>query len=100
MVFRMVHRRLQDVPREGLAAVEIASMHALATQTVALARTREPRFRLLAAASDPASMMNDKSSDQLVGDPAERQRLFAALDLRERLTASASNERARLEAER
>jgi Lon protease-like protein len=77
---------LQDAaPREGLAATEIASLFALATQIAASVRSREPRFRLLATANDPPSTMIDKISDQLIGNPVERQRLLSTLDLRERL---------------
>jgi Lon protease-like protein len=72
-------------PREGLAASELASLYTLAAQVVASIRSREPRFRLVAAADEPPSMMIDKISDQLVGDPVERQRLLTTLELSERL---------------
>jgi uncharacterized protein len=84
-------RLLHDVaPHDGIAATEIASLFALATQIAAAVRSREPRFRLLATANDPPSMMIDKISDQLIGNPVERQRLLGTLDLRERLKQLAS----------
>src|SRR5262249_32790201 len=43
------------LPREGLAPTELASLYALASQVAASLRSREPRFRLVAAADDPPS---------------------------------------------
>jgi Lon protease-like protein len=77
---------LRDTAAEGFADNDLAALYALAAQVVASVRKREPRFRLLAAADDPAVVMIDKISDQLVGDAAERQRLLETLDAHERLT--------------
>jgi Lon protease-like protein len=81
---------LHDTPANDLADKELAALYALAAQVVASVRKREPRFRLLAAAGDPAVVMIDKISDQLVGDAAQRQRLLETLDPRERLTQLSS----------
>lgn len=71
--------------REGPAHTELAALYALAAQVVGAVRARQPGFRLLAAADDPASVMIDKISDQFIGDPEERQRLLETLDPFERL---------------
>jgi uncharacterized protein len=79
-------RLLHDVaPRDGLAVTEMASLFTLASRVAASIRSREPRFRLLATANDPAPVMIDKLSDQLIGNPVERQELLSTLDLHERL---------------
>lgn len=83
--------RLSDVAaRDGLAETELSSLFSLATQVAALVRHREPRFRLLAAPTDPPGLLMDKIANQLVGDPVERQRLLELLDLGERLKAITS----------
>jgi len=78
-------------PREGLPATELTSLFSLATQVAVQVRNREPRFRLLATLAEPPGLLIDKIADQLVGDPAERQRLLGMLDLGERLKAVTSH---------
>jgi Lon protease-like protein len=73
------------VPVDGLPSGELASLYSLASQVAGQVRQREPRFRLLATPDDPPGLLLDRLCDQLVGDPAQRQELLAALDLRERL---------------
>jgi len=75
---------------EGLPESELASLFSLATQVARLVRNREPRFRLLGAPDDPPGLLMDKISDQLIGDPVQRQQLLATLDLGDRLKAITS----------
>lgn len=84
-------RALSDVvPGDGIADADLTALFSLATQVAALVRQREPRFRLLALPSDPPSLLLDKIADQLVGDPAQRQRLLETLELGARLAAITS----------
>jgi Lon protease-like protein len=64
---------------------EAAALFSLAARLSQQVKERQPLFRLLAQADDPAQVLADRLTDQFIGDPEVRQQLLELVDVGERL---------------
>ena len=94
--------RLQELPNDGLpyrraqavpvddageaGAGDVVAMMACATNVAARVRARQPDFRLHLSGELPPGRTADVVADQLIVNPADRQRVLQTLDVRKRIS--------------
>ncbi|HJL00476.1 MAG TPA: LON peptidase substrate-binding domain-containing protein [Polyangiaceae bacterium LLY-WYZ-15_(1-7)] len=70
-----------EVPRS-----EVTTLLACATQVAQVVRQQHPEFALGVSVQDPPHRVADTVADRFVAEPARRQAILEALDVRERLS--------------